>query len=257
MCSAMLRNHLKQVLFLVKLAQLLSLPMHYMKYTEPTPVQGEMVTWFGTVLFAVTVTILSSNFQICSSGKMWNFVFIVRHLNCMFQQLIHCKRSHTIVSILHDYILHSMQYHLYEICQSQLKTQFLTVTSCENWGENFNFCFFFFKESRIKFWGMHWHSKNIWRKQFNPLKKNDHTSENVWHITSFMYISHSKYKLLFSVIQLKPDFLYTAIIISQKTSNISSLYTQIFEASRIWDQFVRGTVILNSSHTLLAQLMLL
>ena len=168
------------------------------------------------------------------------------------------KKSYlTIVSILHDYILHSMQYHLFEICQSQLKTQSLTVTSCENWGENFNFCFFFFKESRIKFWGMHWHSKNIWRKQFNPLKKNDHTSESVWHITSFMYISHSKYKLLFSVIQLKPDFLYTAIIISQKTSNISSLYTQIFEASRIWDQFVRGTVILNLSHTLLAQLMLL
>ena len=151
MCSAMLRNHLKQVLFLVKLAQLLSLPMHYMKYTEPTLVQGEMVTWFGTVLFAVTITILSSNFQICSSGKMWNFVFIVRHLNCMFQQLIHCKRSHTIVSILHDYILHSMQYHLYEICQSQLKTQSLTVTSCENWGENFNFCFFFLKNQELSF----------------------------------------------------------------------------------------------------------
>ena len=206
MCSAILRNHLKQVLFLVKLPQLLSLPVHYGKYTEPTPVQGEMVTWFGTVLFAVTVTILSSNFQICSSGKMWNFVFIVRHLNCMFQQLIHCKRSHTIVSILHDYILRSVQYHLYEICQSQLKTQSLTVTSCKNWGENFNF-FFFFQESRVKFWGMHQHSNNIWRKQFNPLKKNDHASENVWHITSFMYISHSKCKLLFSVIWLKPDFL--------------------------------------------------
>ena len=123
---------------------------HYMKYTEPTPVQGEMVTWFGTVLFAVTVTILSSNFQICSGSKMWNFVFIVRHLNCMFQQLIHCKRSHTIVSILHDYILRSMQYHLYEICQSQLKTQSLTVTSCENWGENFNF-FFFFKNQELSF----------------------------------------------------------------------------------------------------------
>ena len=40
--------------------------------------------------------------------------------------------SHTIVSILHDYVLRSVQYHLYEICQSQLKTQSLTVTSCEN-----------------------------------------------------------------------------------------------------------------------------
>ena len=150
MCSAILRNHLKQALFLVKLPQLLSLPVHYGKYTEPTPVQGEMVTWFGTVLFAVTVTILSSNFQICSGSKMWNFVFIVRHLNCMFQQLIHCKRSHTIVSILHDYILRSVQYHLYEICQSQLKTQSLAVTSRENWGENFNF-FFFFKNQELSF----------------------------------------------------------------------------------------------------------